>query len=206
MNGLDRANWVDRSWTYMSRMYRHWRLRLVADRLLQRSPLRVRELGGSGLLGDVPHLAGIRGREQEMGLIKRTPADAFFSNCVRERASWHCERCAKFYPEGHRQGLHCSHHIGRGNHATRYEPLNGFSLCYSCHQKMGADPHAHTEWARERLGENSYEILIEKKRQIVRKADRNLKEIAAHYREQLKLMETQRADGEAGRIEFIGFM
>jgi len=141
-----------------------------------------------------------------VGAIKRTTADKHFSDCVRIAANWTCQRCEKEYPEGHRQGLHCSHYVGRGNQATRYEPLNAISLCYGCHQKMGSDPHAHTELIREIIGEEDFHILLERKNVIVRKADRPIKEIAKHYREQYKIMDDKRKAGEIGPLSFEGWL
>lgn len=140
-----------------------------------------------------------------MSGIKRTPADAAFSDCIRERANWTCELCGRYYPEGSRMGLHCSHFIGRRNTSTRWEPMNAMALCYGCHSKVGGDPHHHTEIFQERLGD-LYEILLEKKRMIVPKCDRDLRAIAKHFRLQLQEMQKKRANGETGRIEFQGWL
>ena len=32
--------------------------------------------------------------------VKITPADTAFGKCVKERASWRCERCGTQYQEG----------------------------------------------------------------------------------------------------------
>ena len=140
-----------------------------------------------------------------MSGIKRTAADAAFSTCVRERSDWTCELCGKQYPEGNRQGLHCSHYIGRRNMATRFEPLNAMALCYGCHSKVGGDPPYHTAIVEERLGD-LYEVLLEKKRMIVPKADRQDREVAKWFRLQHKAMREKRMAGVTGRIEFQGWL
>lgn len=143
-----------------------------------------------------------------MGLIKKTPADNAFSDCVRERAGWCCERCGTYYPEGRRGGLHCSHFHGRGNWGIRFDPLNAFSHCFGCHQKLGANPHEFREWVVEKIGEGAYEILLERKNdtglgKMVRRT-KGKGEIAKHYRDQLKAMRELRERG-ISELEFEGW-
>ena len=101
------------------------------------------------------------------GGIKRNQADAHFSRCIRmaatingELAPWHCQLCEKSYEDRNRQGIQCSHFIGRGINglhgaygwAVRYDPLNALSLCSSCHGYVEAHPVAHTNLWREIYG------------------------------------------------------
>jgi hypothetical protein len=67
-----------------------------------------------------------------MSGIKTTPADHWFSLCIRQRANWTCQRCGKKNPPPSKS-LHCAHYEGRGNWATRFDPLNCFALCHGCH-------------------------------------------------------------------------
>jgi hypothetical protein len=46
------------------------------------------------------------------------------------------------------------------------------------------------------------EILIEKKNTKVKVSKLEEKDIAAHYRKQLKALESQRGSGKEGRLEF----
>ena len=93
-----------------------------------------------------------------MVTVKRTPADIAFSLCVRERANWKCERCGKYYPEGRRKGLECSHHHSRGKWGIRHDPMNGEALCTGCHFEEGG-----TEQRRRAvLSKGEQEILWEK--------------------------------------------
>ena len=140
-----------------------------------------------------------------MGGIKRTPADIAFSNCIREAANWSCERCGTYYPEGHRNGIECSHHHSRGNWGIRFDPLNAECLCTGCHFLVGG-----TEQRRkEVLTEDEQEILFEKMRDTqLGKESRKTKgkgEIAKHYREQLRIMEKQREYGNIMKLRFIGY-
>jgi len=140
-----------------------------------------------------------------MAAIKRTPADKAFSDCIRERANWTCERCGTYYPEGHRGGLECSHHHSRGKWGVRFDPINAESLCTGCHFLDGG-----TQERRERvLTDAEQEILYEKARdtslgRIVRKT-KGKGDIAKHYRNELKRMQDLRENGEVGRLEFIGY-
>ena len=140
-----------------------------------------------------------------MAAIKRSSADKWYSLCVRIRANWACERCGTYYPEGHRQGLHCSHVVTRGNHATRYLPINGISLCWGCHRIVGGDLFEHKSLYFKVLGDDNFSALEEAKQKIVRKKDRPIKEIAAHYRKEYERMEALRFSGEIGRIDFAAY-
>jgi hypothetical protein len=140
-----------------------------------------------------------------MAGIKRTPADDAFSKCIRERASWTCEKCNKYFPEGHRQGLDCSHHYGRRGWAIRFEPMNAEALCYGCHSHYGGTEDRR----REVLSQGEIEMLAEKRNDVsLAKEARKTKgkgEIAKHYREELKRMKELRYKGKTGRIEFVGW-
>ena len=140
-----------------------------------------------------------------MGAIKRTPADAAFSNCIRERANWTCERCGTYYPEGNRNGIECSHHHSRGNWSIRFDPMNAECLCTGCHFLEGG-----TQQRREAVMTNAeQDLLFEKMRDtFLGRESRKTKgkgEIAKHYREEFKKMTDLRQDLDAGRIEFTGW-
>lgn len=76
--------------------------------------------------------------------IKRTKWDVVFSNYIRYRDNWTCQRCKKQYIEKS-QGLHCSHFYGRRSWATRIEPCNAMALCFGCHQHVGSFPIDHVK-------------------------------------------------------------
>lgn len=143
-----------------------------------------------------------------MSGIKITPADIWFSRCVRERAGWKCERCGKQYHPP-TQALHCSHYEGRGNWATRFEPLNAISLCYGCHQLVGSR-RMHDDLHAEIFGEAAQEIVKEKARNIsiakIVKRTQGKGEIAAYYKAEYERMMEVRAQGITGRIDFTGWL
>lgn len=146
-----------------------------------------------------------------MGAVKRTPADAAFSNCVRERAGWRCERCNTYYPEGHgRQGLHCSHFHGRGNWSVRFDPENAFSHCYGCHSYFEQNPAEFKDWIIASMGEGAYELLMERKQDTglgkMYKKTKGKGDIAKHYRLEHERMKQLRDEGEIGPIEFSAWL
>ena len=138
--------------------------------------------------------------------MKITQADKWFSRCVRERAEWKCEKCGKQY-DSTSMGLHCSHFVGRGNYAVRFEPLNADAHCYYCHSQFEQNPHKHTEWKREQLG-YSYDVLIEKSNNLMlgKLARKSASELSKHYKAEYDRMMELRAQGVTGRIEFAGYL
>ena len=128
---------------------------------------------------------------------KKLDPDYFFSLCVRERAGWKCQKCGKDYTpwtgaNGYpaNPGLHCSHYIGRGNYATRFDPLNVDAHCYFCHSQFEGNPHEFREWKLARIGQAVYDVLIEKSRNILlgKQARKEKQQIAEHYKQQYHLM------------------
>lgn len=103
--------------------------------------------------------------------IKRTKWDAVFSNAVRERDRWTCQRCNKYYPEGKRQGLHCSHFFGRARYSTRFDFDNCEALCHGCHQYLGSHPNLHREHKIVKLGSEKFNNLISRSNNRVKKSD-----------------------------------
>ena len=93
--------------------------------------------------------------------IKRTAADKIFSEIIRTRDNWTCQRCLKTidkFSSKARQGLHCSHFIGRGRYTTRFDERNCVALCYGCHRYFTSNSLEHHEWQHKRLGE---EIIVD---------------------------------------------
>lgn len=142
--------------------------------------------------------------------MKITPADKWFSRCVRERADWTCEYpgCGIRYAPP-TQALHCSHFEGRGNWAVRFEPLNAIALCYGHHRIVGSSPRLHDELHALIFGAFAADIVEEKAQDIeLAKLMRRTKGkglIAAHYKAEYERMMEVRAAGLRGRLEFIGY-
>ena len=100
------------------------------------------------------------------GKIKRCSADAHLSDCIRKASTirgelkpWHCQLCETDYSDRNKQGIQCSHFIGRGitmhgtqGWAVRFDPLNALSLCAACHGYVESHPGSHTNLWRETYG------------------------------------------------------
>ena len=128
--------------------------------------------------------------------MKITPADNAFSNCIRERSGWTCERCGAQHEVGS-SGLHCAHFEGRWNWATRFEPANCFALCYGCHRLLDGRKLTFEKFFIEKRGQDTLEWVWSLARDVdLERAIRRTKglgEIAKHYRFQYIQMETKRA-------------
>lgn len=107
--------------------------------------------------------------------IKRTKADALFSDYIRLRDDYTCQRCFKQY-EGKQKGIQCSHFHGRGKRSVRFDPENALALCAGCHSRFTAYPDEHVEWFKRRIGPVKYELLSNRAN-IPQKVDEKLIEI-----------------------------
>jgi len=138
--------------------------------------------------------------------MKRDKFDKLFSDSIRERDNWTCQRCKKYYPEGQRQGLHCSHIFSRRHRATRWEPSNAVAHCYACHEYLGGNPVIFSQWAREYLGGYVLDMLDEKHRLIIKLTKHDKVEMYAHMRSEHARMLRERAAGDDGILTFSGYL
>ena len=65
--------------------------------------------------------------------------------------------------------------------------MNAQALCMGCHRWWHENPSESGVWIRELLGK-SYDLLVEKKNQVVKVPKSEEKEIAAHYRKEFRRM------------------
>lgn len=136
--------------------------------------------------------------------VKIKPCDTAFSRCVKEANDWVCNRCGAQHERGS-QGLHNSHIFSRSHRTIRWCKENGQSQCFSCHQWFGGNPADSGIWIAEKVGQGTIDILREKMNSRLKVPKKEEKEIAKHYREQLKIIETKRLNGETGYIDFISW-
>lgn len=97
--------------------------------------------------------------------IKITKTDRLFSNFIRDRDGWNCQRCGKHYDKSNtsdRQGLHCSHYYSRGKKSVRFEPDNCIALCYGCHKLWGHgdERDKYEAFMRKKLGQTRWASLL----------------------------------------------
>jgi len=120
--------------------------------------------------------------------IRRSLADKYFSDWIRQRDDWTCQRCFTQY-ERPSQGLHCSHFHSRRNRSVRFDPENAVSLCMRCHLHMGENPQEHVDFFLKRLGKEKYDALFVRARTPA-KVDE--KEIVLAFKLELEKMKGER--------------
>ena len=118
--------------------------------------------------------------------IKRTKWDIVFSDYIRFRDGWTCQRCGKKYHE-RSASLHCSHFYGRRSWATRIEPDRNMALCYSCHIHVSSFPMEHVDLWEEKFSKKETDKVIKLHNQSLIKK----KEVATeeNYRLLKKMLE-----------------
>ncbi len=136
---------------------------------------------------------------------KSRAADRAFSECVRERANWRCEKCGQQFSESARGSLQCAHIRGRREKSIRYDPLNALALCFSCHQHLDRNPEIKERFVTIYLGKDNLKLLDEKRNTLIKHNKEFIKKCASHYRKQFKVMREYRKQGYTGRIEFEEF-
>lgn len=118
-----------------------------------------------------------------------TAADLAFSDYIRARANYCCERCGKQYPKKS-TALQCSHHFSRRFYSIRYHPDNAAALCHHCHNYwFSKDILESAAWLHERLSQSQIDELIRLKKlpNATQKLSASQQdEIAEYYRNLLK--------------------
>jgi hypothetical protein len=103
-----------------------------------------------------------------MGKVKIDKADKIFSQFIRTRDNWTCQRCKKQY-EPPTSALHCSHFMGRGKESTRFDEENADALCYGCHQYFTSHPAEHYMWQVDKKGQKTVDALVLRSNQYQKK-------------------------------------
>lgn len=97
-----------------------------------------------------------------MAKLKIFPSDREWSNYIRTRDGWQCQRCGKKYSPP-TSALHCSHYFTRGNWSVRFDEDNCEALCYGCHSYLGGNPHEHATYMVAKLGTKRLDELMVRK-------------------------------------------
>jgi 5-methylcytosine-specific restriction endonuclease McrA len=93
------------------------------------------------------------------------PSDKLFSNYIREKAGWKCQRCGKLCKVNDEWigKLEASHYFSRGHENTRFDEQNVWALCAGCHKRMGgyipSEGGEYDLWVKEKLGDWNYKRL-----------------------------------------------
>ena len=124
--------------------------------------------------------------------VKVPAADTAFSLCIRTAAKFTCERCGSTDRQ-----MQCSHIYPRANRTVRWAKDNAMCKCSVCHMWWHANPTESGIWFRNLVGEGFYDLLTERKNNKVRVSKLEEKDIAAHYRAELKKLEAGATDFES---------
>jgi len=100
-------------------------------------------------------------------VLKRSTLHQHWSDRVRKRDKWTCQRCHRYFPEGRdRQGLDAAHIFGKGAHPSplvKYDDENGVALCsYPCHREWAhqfLSRQQWLDWNESRMGPARFEAL-----------------------------------------------
>ena len=151
--------------------------------------------------------------------MKKAPkdgvADGYYRKLIRCRAGWRCQYvgrivlnddrpivCGAYVPPGNaRLHLHTSHILSRNRRATRWHPLNAFSICASHHAHLGMNPLEHAILAKTLLGEKDYEYLLELGRLNIQLKRHHKIELVANLKASWEFMQAGEEAGDPGDFE-----
>ena len=123
--------------------------------------------------------------------IKTTTSDKLWSQYIRTRDNWTCQRCQKKYVPP-TNALHCSHFFSRGKWGVRFDEENCEPLCYGCHSHLGGNPIEHVNHKEFMLGSERLEKLRQKANKPLKSGEKKYflsKEFRAKIREKIKSLE-----------------
>ena len=115
--------------------------------------------------------------------MKISPADKAFADCVKYAANNVCSKCGI-----QRDRMECSHIYGRRHRTIRWCKDNAVCKCTTCHRWWHENPTESGAWFINKYGQGVMDILTEKRNSRIKVTKLEEKEIAKHYRQQLKLM------------------
>ena len=118
-----------------------------------------------------------------MSGIKRTAADKWFSDYIRLRDKWTCQRCHRKFTKEQLQGLDCGHYHTRGHNMTRFNEFNVASFCYGCHSYLDQNPKEKAELFLKRIGQEKFDELEVLSKTPYKNFKKEQKEISSHFRQ-----------------------
>ncbi len=131
-------------------------------------------------------------------MMKKTAADTAFSDFIRARDGYTCQKCFVFLgPKAF--NLHCSHLWKRGNstYCVRFDEANAMAACKTCHDDLEHHPEAHRSFFLKRLGQERYDALYQRAHAIVKRSSFDLKAIASTFRAKSAALGFYRGRGPA---------
>lgn len=99
--------------------------------------------------------------------LRRTKADKLFSNYIRLRDGYKCQRCHIQIPPPTKD-IQCAHFHSRSKRSVRFDPENSVTTCQRCHlyfdgySSWGMPSHRKEfeEFMLKRLGQEKYDLLL----------------------------------------------
>lgn len=101
--------------------------------------------------------------------------------------------------------MDCSHVYGRRHRTIRWAKENAKCLCSACHRWWHENPTESGKWFEDLVGEGYMELLREKRDSMMKITKSDERDIARHYRLQLRNIEERRLNGETGVIPFESY-
>lgn len=133
--------------------------------------------------------------------IKRTQADINCSRAIRDAADNICEICNE------RPATEVMHYHGRRAYSVRFDPDNLNAGCHGCHRKMDESPDAFYRWKESQIGDGRMQMLRERREDsnLGKLYRKNLKDVAAHFKQEIERIKTLREGGVTGKIDVESF-
>jgi hypothetical protein len=121
--------------------------------------------------------------------IRISKFDTLFSKIVRLRDRFNCQKCRRYYPQGH--GLQCAHVFSRRHQSTRYDFDNAVALCFADHQYFGENPTIFTAWIKKHLGEVRYAELEARHSKIVKRTKADSEALYEHLKGEYRALQDE---------------
>ena len=142
--------------------------------------------------------------------IKRDKNDAVFSDSIRERDDWTCQRCGRVSVSGQIHGksreMECSHFYGRGTGTlNRFGVDNCDTFCKGCHKYFTHRPAEYAAWKLNQLGATRYDWLTRTAHKVHKRTKAEWKDLYAYYKDWYQKAREKRKEGMRGPLELIGF-
>jgi hypothetical protein len=121
-------------------------------------------------------------KKQSVLKIRIDPLDALFSTYIRTRDTFTCQRCGV-----KSKNVQCAHFNGRGRKSVRWDEDNACTLDMGCHLFLDSQPLDKTEFFRQRLGQERFDMLLGRMRQTYPRPDKKM--LTIYYQQQIKLLD-----------------
>lgn len=127
--------------------------------------------------------------------IKRDSLDALFSDYIRLRDRYICQRCLKYH-EPPTRAIHCAHIFSRRHKGLRWDEENAIALCHGCHAYFTGYPLYFAMWIKERIGKTQYETLMFRSRKPTKYTAFDREQIRLGLKEKLDALKVPRVTFE----------